>query len=272
LGGEVGAGAEGGYKEYYEDIPHGLLKRIVPRGHGPDFSSWLKSSKGAWEDVHSALSTLPPQDKYNEETWEWTVGKDYWDHRALSAAYKLEMVTDPKKCGSVCESKEKELQLLIQCANDLEESMDEDPVGPSPNVVKNAGIAYSKMVQGQFPKEIKDQLQGPGYPFLPSTRKKLFEQGYTGDWSEHASYRTLNLWRRFVDMDGSKRDPSYESVKRIVEYLEATDKGTIKPSEAAKQATDSHARAELGKQDKVESKKKKKKKKKRKKRKLKKRL
>ena len=103
-------------------------------------------------------------------------------------------------------------------------------------MVKNAGIAYSKMIQGAYPEDVKDALKGKGYPFLESVRQKLHDQNKFGDWSEHASYRTLNLWRRFVDMKGSERDPSYEGVKRIVEYLEKTDQGKITPSEAAAKA------------------------------------
>jgi hypothetical protein len=82
-----------------------LLKRIVPK-HRPfnplEYSTWIEGSNHAWKQIHDALPVLPSVKKYNEETWEWTVGKDYWDHRATSAAYKLEMVTNPKLCGPVC--------------------------------------------------------------------------------------------------------------------------------------------------------------------------
>ena len=50
---------------------------------------------------------------------------------------------------------------------------------------------------------------------------------------------TLNLWSRFINMEGSEKDPSYESVKNIVNYLQQTEKGTIKPSEAAAAAATS---------------------------------
>jgi len=103
-------------------------------------------------------------------------------------------------------------------------------------MVKNAGIAYSKMVQGKFPEAVKNKYSGPGYPFLQSTRDIMLKQQKYGDWSEHASYRTLNLWSRFVNMKGSEQDPSYESVKNIVKYLEQTDKGG-NPSKAAAAAT-----------------------------------
>ena len=72
----------------------------------------------AWNSIHDALEALPPVDKYDEETWEWTVGKDYWDHRASSAAYKLEMVTDAQgKCGPVCENKGKIVIYKKLCAS-----------------------------------------------------------------------------------------------------------------------------------------------------------
>jgi hypothetical protein len=237
IGGEVGAGAEGGYRDHYEDIPYGLLKRIVPKNrpyNKLEYSKWIEGSNHAWKQIHTALPALPSVEKYNEETWEWTVGKDYWDHRATSAAYKLEMVSSPKNCGPVCgesvEAKERELHLLIEAANSLEEFILKDPVGPSPAMVKNAGIAYSKMIQGKFPEKVKNKLQGTGYPFLESTRALMFEQKKYGDWSEHASYRTLNLWSKFINMEGSEKDPSYENVKRIVEYLKQTDKGKPKDS------------------------------------------
>ena len=264
IGGEVGAGAEGGYRDHYEDIPYGLLKRIVPK-HRPfnalEYSTWIEGSNHAWKQIHDALPVLPSVKKYNEETWEWTVGKDYWDHRATSAAYKLEMVTNPKLCGPVCgtsdEAKERELKLLVEAANSLEEFILYDPVGPSPAMVKNAGIAYSKMVQGKFPEDVKNKYLGSGYPFLQSTRDIMLKQQKYGDWSEHASYRTLNLWSRFVNMKGSEQDPSYESVKNIVKFLEKTDKGTMNPSKAAAAATSTDEKQKEMKKQKEEMAKKK---------------
>ena len=267
LGGDVGAGAEGDYKSHYEIVPHGLLKRLVPkRQYDSDkdsFVRWLDSSRKAWATIHDALAKLPPVVKYDEETWEWTVGKDYWDHRASDATYKLDMVTDPSRCGAVCQpgSEEKMLDLLVECANDLESFMDEDPVGPSPNIVKNAGIAYSKMIQGKFPEKAKAKFAGSGYPFLPKTRQKMHEAGKFGDWSEHASYRTMHLWRRFLNMKGSKQDPSYDGVKRIVEYLESTDRGETTPSEGAAAVATAPPPPKAEKKKKKRKKKKKKKKK-----------
>ena len=235
------------------------------------FSNWLEARKSAWGAVDAALVNMPPLDMYNEETWEWTVGKDYWDNRALDAAYMLDMVTNPDTCGpDVCnpDDRTRELDCLIESANSLEAVFESDPVGkPSPAMVKNAGIAYSKMVQGKFDAQITSKFLGAGYPFLNSTRDALFREGHNGDWSEHASYRTLHHWRRFVNMPGAASDPSYASVKKIVEYLEATDRKVKakrvggRGDESAASETGERSASQKTKPKKKKSKKKKKKKK-----------
>lgn len=92
-------GAGGGYRDFYESIPFGLVSRIVPKEKSKlpsvhKFENWLEASDHAWKAVHSALPSLPSIEKYDEETWEWTVGKDYWDHRRDTAAYKVSYGSD----------------------------------------------------------------------------------------------------------------------------------------------------------------------------------
>ena len=110
LGGDVASGAEGGYREHYDSIPFGMVSRLVRKTNANKqaalsadsvhkFENWLNASDRAWATVHAALPSLPSVEKYDEETWEWTVGKDYWDHRRDTASYKLYLVTGgPLSC------------------------------------------------------------------------------------------------------------------------------------------------------------------------------
>ena len=220
LGGHVGEGAEGDYKNFYESIPHGLLSKLVPRGSHVDLRTWLADSDAAWAKIHRRLPKLPSTEKYDQETWEWTVGKDYWDHRATTATYLLDRITSEGECGPPCANQTFLLSSLVRCANELEDVIENDPAGAPSNVWKNLGISYSRVVQGKFPANVVRAVAGDGkYPYRSSLRKRMVELGKRDDWMEHASQRTLESWRTFVNMPGAESDSSFATIKSIVDYL-----------------------------------------------------
>ena len=163
-------------------------------------------------------------------------------------------------CGEViCNpaDRSRELKALIAAANTLEDCIKNDPVGPSPATVKNAGIAYSKLVQGKFPPKITDPLTGKGYPFHVRIKVEMVQEGHLGDWSEHASYLTLKHWKRFISMPGADKDPSYDSVKQIVTYLAQTDARTRQSTKTNIQENKKTKKAKKKKTKKAKKKKKK---------------
>jgi hypothetical protein len=36
------------------------------------------------------IPSLPPESKYSEQTWEWTIVRDYYDHLTETAAHLLD--------------------------------------------------------------------------------------------------------------------------------------------------------------------------------------
>jgi hypothetical protein len=66
-------------EEFYELVPHGLVSEFVPVHGIANGSVYLPKLVNSWEVVQSYLASLPSIDKYSEETWEWTIGRDYKD-------------------------------------------------------------------------------------------------------------------------------------------------------------------------------------------------
>ena len=45
------------------------------------------------------------------------------------------------------------------------------------------------------------------------------------DYKNHASLRTLETWKAFVEMPKAKEDPSYGTILNVVNYLTNVDNG-----------------------------------------------
>ena len=243
------------YKSLYEKVPHGLLSRLHPRSRGPvDIDSWLRESRHAWDHVHANLPKLPDLEKYSEETWEWTVARDYWDHRIEHATFMLDMITSP-----VCEKQRvcvgsRTLLLLSEAANILEECVSRDTLNATAATWKNLGIAYSRIVQ------TKNDLppNHDGYPFTSALHEHMVERGEKeGDWRGHAAIRTLDTWSQFIAMPAAKKDPGYGAILGVVEHL----RGASSSSSSSSPSSSSGAAPSKTRRKANRSKKKKKKKK-----------
>ena len=91
------------------------------------------------------IAGLPPADRYNKETWEATIKRDYFDHMAESAAYLLDEAIKWKE-----ESGDKPPQAcvkyLAEAAWWLEVTVQHD-LEHKPHVLKNLGLVYLHMVR-----------------------------------------------------------------------------------------------------------------------------
>ena len=62
----------------------------------------MKQSHYVWRKVVSALPELPSLLKYPEETWEWTIGRDYKDRLGETGANILELALRMTDSGMCC--------------------------------------------------------------------------------------------------------------------------------------------------------------------------
>eukprot|EP01032_Pedospumella_encystans_P010482 gene10482-12246_t len=92
---------------HYEMVPVGMVSRFVPTSAtggavtsvenvavADDVTAerFVNNTHSGWSDVFAYLSvlTLPDPVQFPMETWEWTIGRDYRDRIADTAAYLLE--------------------------------------------------------------------------------------------------------------------------------------------------------------------------------------
>jgi hypothetical protein len=64
---------------FYELVPIGLVRRFVPKDKLDNSSVFGEKLSLSWRTVVTALPRLPDVKKYPEETWEWTIGRDFKD-------------------------------------------------------------------------------------------------------------------------------------------------------------------------------------------------
>ena len=63
----------------YDSVPVGLVTRLLPNHLSPNGTSYLASTVRGWKNVFGHLPALPDVKKFPEETWEWTIGRDFKD-------------------------------------------------------------------------------------------------------------------------------------------------------------------------------------------------
>ena len=64
----------------YDHEPFGLVSKITPLNKLPAASEYSSSLEESWRVVaDNVLKQLPPESKYSEETWEWTIARDMKD-------------------------------------------------------------------------------------------------------------------------------------------------------------------------------------------------
>ena len=191
-------------------------------------------NKKVWKIINNALPSMPDLTKYTEETWESTVHIDYWDHVGDTSTYVLDMITDTSCKENICKGSEKNILALAHVASQLEFFIkNKKPEHVAASVYKNLGIAYSRIVQS------KHRLAASApYPF-PESIYKMYEGRPGGnDYKNHASYRTLDTWSKFLSMKGAKSDPAYSTIKNVVEYLSNVDQARTGKSPPVKKRSD----------------------------------
>ncbi|OQR89828.1 hypothetical protein THRCLA_09555 [Thraustotheca clavata] len=185
----------------YSLVPFGLLDKFHPNGK-PVYKSikkWYRSTQKTLDIVHTHLPTLPPEHLYNDQTWEWTVARDYHMKRLSLATYLLDEAI--KSNGSI--------EILADCTKPMEHSLLYEPRQFwTDTMLKNLGLAYAHIVKSStdFKPYQKDVLLAHVGTEVADPTK----------WKDRASTRMLQVWKMWVALPSAKEDPGYSFINDIV--------------------------------------------------------
>lgn len=267
LGGEV-SHPDPKLEAAYDFVPVGLVSRIVPKEHRPDGAAFQEMTEASWQGVLSRLRHLPDLDKYTEETWEWTIGKNLKQRVVDVAAFALE--------GGIAAA-ETNLEPLIDATYWIEsaailEALEsngsrsarlEANEGPSfgrgwvpTSVLKNAGLAHMQLVKSpltnrmpvlpvpkidhfgtlstiEWPVLSQKALDAMEEEGIENVSELSLKERYAYDWKKWSAERFMRHWGEFLGREDSRKDPQYDTILHIYRTVEEANK---KKTEAKAQA------------------------------------
>ncbi|KAL3662100.1 hypothetical protein V7S43_012902 [Phytophthora oleae] len=129
------------FNEKYTLVPYGLLDEFhrlsMP---SPSLKRWYSSQQKVKTMIRERLTELPPEEIYTDETWEWTIARDYGMKELNWATYLLErtIAEDPEN-----------LSLLSEATKPMELSYQSEPLEfwNAASNLKNLGLAYAQIVK-----------------------------------------------------------------------------------------------------------------------------
>ncbi|KAG2781988.1 hypothetical protein PC129_g14997 [Phytophthora cactorum] len=207
------------FNEKYTLVPYGLLDEFqsltIP---SPSLKNWYSSQQQVKTMIRERLTTLPPEEIYNDETWEWTIARDHGMKELNWATYLLErtIAEDPEN-----------LILLTEAAKPMELSYQLEPLEfwNAASNLKNLGLAYAQIVKSsqEFTTSTDPFFNGVvGAGVEISTRFK-----------DRASARMLEVWDAWLQVPEAKQDQGYEPIKSVVRKFIPEEK---KPGKSRKQS------------------------------------
>ena len=216
------------YRRYYEEVPHGLVRRIVRKEDmTQDVESLRRETADTWKIVARHHRNLPDEVKYSQETWEWTVRREFFDHFVERAAFLLDAAINNKN-GSASK-----LRSLVEAAAWLELAgiHDSKISGIAPSLKKNLGLAYLHMVRNNergfeyYLPKTEDIFSGVGEKAFMTPLKDVWwglngeQEAGKGDWKTWATQRWSETWGEFLSMKEAANDPSYKQIKSIFDTV-----------------------------------------------------
>jgi hypothetical protein len=195
----------------FDSVPAGLTQQLVPMSESPIASKHRRRNGKEWAKVSKHVTTLPSLERYPEETWEWTLGRDYTDKVTDAASFRLmkaieTAATDP---DSLIEA-----VYFIEYAAYLEMSRNNSV--PT-FVLKNLGLGHVHLIQNKAIPD--DRLPPPKVDFfriLPALSWPA------KDWKTWSSDRFVSSWGQFLKRKDAKSDSQYKVIKSM--YAQATGK------------------------------------------------
>eukprot|EP00970_Alexandrium_tamarense_P020005 scaffold14715_cov221-Alexandrium_tamarense.AAC.1 len=207
------------FSSEYEEVPYGLVRKIVKKPHGSSAEEYRVDSLRSWSIVSKHLSSnLPNGVKYTQSTWEWTIRREFFDHMVSRSTFLLDL--------ALKEAQSRVLPSIAESAAWLElaSSWDDKHLSTSPSMKKNLGLAYMNIVRNKesdhFPL-VQDIFVGDGGN-TNSTRHNWWSGSSTeeGDnWKGWATIRWKEEWGSFLTIESSKFEPGYDQVKSIYESV-----------------------------------------------------
>lgn len=216
------------YARRYDEIPHGIVRRIIRKGSDKDNTteSYRKESSKIWQVIaREHAKGLPSLSKYGQDTWEWTIRREFFEHFVSRAAHLLDLALSSSSSDSDDKKIDhSELKSIVEASAWLEAArLNDDISNDSPAIWKNLGLAYMNIVRNDeitFP-SVKDLFKGTENSFLFENVKKevWWDENNTKDWKAWASIRWQRSWGRFLEIPSAKDDQSYEKVKDIYDLV-----------------------------------------------------
>ncbi|GMH92033.1 hypothetical protein TL16_g12228 [Triparma laevis f. inornata] len=221
---------EDDYLDKYEIVPWGLSKRFTKGGElttGTGFLQWVDTSREKIHSLTTTFATLPDTTKYDSSTWEWTLQREYWDHVYERTSHLLEIVLR-EGAEAIPMTHQKKFELLIETAASFELILANDQLKREEDygLYKNLGLCYMHMIKTDkslvySTEHFKDKLINFQGTDLVDSISSYFPVTSVDNqnWRNHATERWSELWGRYLEMDGSENDGSYQSVKSILKAV-----------------------------------------------------
>ena len=226
------------YFQAYEEVPHGIVSRIVKKEDTSTTPEGLRrESKHTWDGVIEKYADigLPHEMKYRADSWEHTITREFFHHFVQRANHLLDVAVQESDDPA---SKVEVLPALAEACAWLEFARLNDEMSEkSPSLWKNLGLGYMAMVRSkgsrQFPmtanivpanveRVMSMNIDGVWWD---ATSSSSTDTGSSDDWKTWASHRWEKTWRHFLQMDGAKNDESYDAVKSMFDaVMKATRK------------------------------------------------
>ena len=220
------------FERLYDTMPVGLTSAIVDRGTRVTSRAYRNRAFEAWQTVLSTLQSLPPEDQYPEETWEWTICRDFKDRVAETAAYLLEVAIADQ---------EEDPMVLLDAMYWMEASVALERLGGGKvpwNVAKNAGLAHFNLAKNRGLDVALARaagLEGDKGALLPpppdifglaSTIQWPGDDKTRRHWREWSASRFISHWTLFVDDPEAQRSsPEYDTIRKMLVQLKGGAKG-----------------------------------------------
>lgn len=223
----------------YSIVPTGMTSRILPISQSPNATIYAKMCQQYWRQVMPLITPFPDPIKYPEETWEWTILRDFKDRLADTGAYLLQsaveqLTSDPLPLIDAI--------YWLESAVILEtRTLKKGDKVPYP-LLKNAGLAHVHLIQSKLLRKILDDRGDRALPLpndILSTATMIEWPGYLkdGSWAgaplspqelENPTYiasvyrdwstsRFVKLWGRFIEDEDAKNDPQFPTIKTMYE-------------------------------------------------------
>lgn len=213
LGGKLSY-ADSNYKRSYEFVPFGLVSKAAVSPS--PLWKYVAETRMVWNATLAQLRRSPFE--YSQETWEWTITRELFDHVADHAAYVLERAIS----GEV--PPDEKTRFLFEAAMWLEYCLAYDPKLPT-HTLKNAGLADVHLVQSPATAPLipdDDVLALYSHLFSPNGTSfhHLHPEAFGVKWKTWAAARFTEAWGQFLGRPDAQEDPSFATIRDI--YTRAT--------------------------------------------------